>query len=228
MVEQLSELWPTLLVTLQLASATTAVLFIIGTPLAWWLSRTRSAWKPLIEATTALPLVLPPTVLGFYLLLLMSPQSAFGGFWLTVTGDTLAFSFTGLLFASVIYSLPFMVQPLQTGFEGVGNEPLDAAASLGASPVTAFFTVACPMAVRGFVSAGILAFAHTVGEFGVVLMVGGSIPGETKVVSIALYEYVETLRFDEAHLLALILLLFSFVVLAGVYIFNRRFSVRVN
>jgi molybdate transport system permease protein len=224
----LAELWPTLLLTLQLAAATTGVLLIIGTPFAWWLSRTRSAAKPLIEAVTALPLVLPPTVLGFYLLLLMSPEAPVGGFWVELTGETLTFSFSGLLLASVIYSLPFMVQPLQTAFEGIDRRPLEAAASLGGTPLDVFLTVACPMAVRGFVSAGILSFAHTIGEFGVVLMVGGSIPGETRVVSIALYEYVETLRFDQAHTLALILLVFSFVVLAAVYTFNRRFAMRVG
>ncbi len=223
----LTELWPTLLLTLELAAATTIVLLLIGTPFAWWLSRTRFVLKPLIEAVTALPLVLPPTVLGFYLLLMMSPDSAIGSFWVQVTGETLTFSFTGLLIASVIYSLPFMVQPLQTAFESVDRRPLEAAASLGASPLDVFVSVACPMALRGFVSAGILTFAHTIGEFGVVLMVGGSIPGETRVVSIALFEYVETLRFNLAHTLALILLVFSFVVLACVYTFNRRFAVRV-
>ena len=223
----LAELWPVLALTLKLASAATLVLWVLGTPLAWWLARTRSVFKPFVEATTALPLVLPPTVLGFYLLLLMSPQAPLGSFWLSLTGDTLTFSFTGLLVASVIYSLPFMVQPLQTAFESVGSELLDAAASLGASPASVFLSVACPLAVRGFVSASILTFAHTVGEFGVVLMVGGSIPGETRVVSIALYEYVETLRFDAAHLVSLILLGFAFTVLAGVYVFNRRYAPRV-
>ncbi|MBM4204145.1 MAG: molybdate ABC transporter permease subunit [Gammaproteobacteria bacterium] len=224
----LVELGPTLWLTVQLAAATTLVLFLIGTPFAWWLANTRNVAKPLIEAVTALPLVLPPTVLGFYLLMLMSPDSPVGALWVNVTGQTLVFSFEGLLIASVIYSLPFMVQPLQTAFETIDRQPLEAAASLGASPLDVFVSIACPLAMRGFVSAGILSFAHTIGEFGVVLMVGGSIPGETRVVSIALYEYVETLRFDLAHTLALILVAFALVVLTCVYVFNRRAAVRVG
>ena len=221
------ELGPVLL-TLALATITTLLLLIIGTPLAWWLAYTRSRFKPVIEAITALPLVLPPTVLGFYLLVLFSPNTSLGSFWVTVTGTTLAFSFTGLVLASIVYSLPFMVQPLQTAFEAVGREPLEAAATLGASPRDAFFTVAAPMAARGFLTASVLTFAHTIGEFGVVLMVGGNIPGRTKVISIAIYEHVETLNYAEAHTLSAGLLIFSFAVLLAVYALNRRAPLHVG
>lgn len=220
---ELGPLW----LSLQLAAAATTVLLVLGTPLAWWLSGTRSRLKPVIEAVTALPLVLPPTVLGFYLLLLMSPRSWLGGLWVEVTDTTLTFSFTGLLIASVVYSLPFMVQPLQAAFESLGRGPLEAAASLRASPLDAFLTVAAPLSLRGFLTAAVLTFAHTIGEFGVVLMVGGNIPGKTRVISIAIYEHVETLRYAEAHTLAAGLLLFAFVVLVFVYVFNRRLPVHV-
>ncbi|MEQ8936696.1 MAG: molybdate ABC transporter permease subunit [Amphiplicatus sp.] len=212
--------------TIQLALATTAALFVIGTPLAWWLATTRSRLKPVIEAVTALPLVLPPTVIGFYLLIAMSPSSPIGAFWISATGDTLTFSFAGLVVASIVYSLPFMVQPLQAAFESVGRGAMEAAASLRARPLDAFFSVAAPLSARGFLTAAILTFAHTVGEFGVVLMVGGNIPERTKTVSIAIYEHVETLRYDEAHALSAILLVFSFAVLLVVYAFNRRYRVR--
>ncbi len=220
----LGPLW----LTIRLAAVTTLILLVIGTPIAWWLAFTRSRLKSVVEAVTALPLVLPPTVLGFYLLVFLSPNSAFGGFWLSVTGSTLTFSFTGLILASALYSLPFMVQPLQGAFEGVGRAPLEAAASLRASPRDAFFSVAAPMAVRGYLTATVLTFAHTIGEFGVVLMVGGNIPGRTKVVSIQIYEQVETINYAEAHSLAAILLVFSFSVLLAVYSFNRRFPVHVG
>ncbi|RUS60539.1 molybdate ABC transporter permease subunit [Pseudorhodobacter sp. E13] len=206
-----------------LAGVTTLLLLLLGTPLAWWLAQTRSRAKPVVEALTALPLVLPPTVLGFYLLILFSPTSGFGAFWVQVTGETLTFSFTGLVIASMVYSLPFAVQPLQAAFEAVGRAPLEAAAMLRASPLDRFVTVALPMAKRGFLTAGVLSFAHTLGEFGVVLMVGGNIPGQTKVISIAIYEHVETIRYAEAHVLAAILLVFSFVTLLLVYSLNRRF-----
>lgn len=220
----LSPLW----VTLHLAAVTTLILLVFGTPLAWWLARTRSRLKPAIEAITALPLVLPPTVLGFYLLILLSPKSAIGGFWVSVTGDSLTFSFTGLVIASVLYSLPFTVQPLESAFESVGRGPIEAAASLGASPFDAFLNVAVPMSLRGFLTAAVLTFAHTLGEFGVVLMVGGNIPGETRVVSIAIYEHVETLRYVDAHILAGGLLVFSFLVLVVVYSINNRNPLRVR
>jgi molybdate transport system permease protein len=214
-----------LLLTVRLAAITTLILLILGTPVAWWLSHTRSRAKPIVEAVTALPLVLPPTVLGFYLLVFLSPNSTLGGLWLSATGSTLTFSFLGLIIASVLYSLPFMVQPLQAAFEAVGRGPLEAAASLRATPLDAFLTVATPMALRGYLTATVLTFAHTIGEFGVVLMVGGNIPGRTKVVSIQIYEEVETINYAAAHSLAAILLVFSFTVLLAVYTFNRRFPV---
>lgn len=223
MSAEFAPLW----LSLRLALVTTLVLLLIGTPLAWWLAMTRARVKPVIEAVTALPLVLPPTVLGFYLLILFSPNSAFGGFFLSITGQTLTFSFTGLVVASVIYSLPFMVQPLQSAFEGVGRGPLEAAASLGASPLDRFFSVASPLALRGYITGLVLSFAHTLGEFGVVLMVGGNIPGRTKVISIAIYENVETLDYAQAHWLSAVLLGFSFVVLLVVFTLNRRFPIRV-
>ena len=211
--------------TLRLAGVTVALLLLLGTPLAWWLAHTRTRLKPLVEAATALPLVLPPTVLGFYLLVLFAPGTPLGGAWLRLTGDTLTFSFSGLVLASMLYSLPFVVQPLQAAFEAVGRGPLEAAAVLGARPLDAFFTVASPLALRGYVTAGVLGFAHTLGEFGVVLMVGGNIPGRTRVISIAIYEQVETLNYDQAHVLAAGLLVFSFAVLVLVYALNRRFPV---
>lgn len=216
-----------LFLSLRLAFVTTLVLLVIGTPLAWWLAMTERRVKPFIEAVTALPLVLPPTVLGFYLLVLFSPNNAVGGFFVSQTGESLTFSFTGLVVASVIYSLPFMVQPLQSAFEGVGRGPLEAAASLGASPVDRFFSVATPLALRGYITGLVLSFAHTLGEFGVVLMVGGNIPGRTKVISIAIYENVETLDYAQAHWLSAILLGFSFAVLLLVFSVNRRFPMRV-
>lgn len=219
----LAPLW----LSLRLALVTTLVLLLLGTPLAWWLAMTKSRVKPFFEAVTALPLVLPPTVLGFYLLILLSPNSAIGGLFLSVTGQTLTFSFTGLVVASVVYSLPFMVQPLQSAFEAVGRGPLEAAATLGASPMDRFFTVASPLALRGYITGFVLSFAHTLGEFGVVLMVGGNIPGRTKVISIAIYENVETLDYAQAHWLSAVLLGFSFAVLLLVFTVNRRIPVKV-
>lgn len=217
-----------LFLTIRLAAITTLILLVVGTPVAWWLAHTQSRAKSVVEAVTALPLVLPPTVLGFYLLIFLSPNSTLGGLWLSVTGTTLTFSFIGLIVASALYSLPFMVQPLQGAFEAVGKGPLEAAASLRATPLDRFFTVASPMAVRGYLTAIVLTFAHTIGEFGVVLMVGGNIPGRTKVVSIQIYEQVETINYAAAHSLAAILLVFSFTVLLAVYTFNRRFPVHLG
>ena len=214
--------------TLRLAAVTTLILLLLGTPLAWWLARSRARLKPVVEAITALPLVLPPTVLGFYLLIFLSPTAPLGGLWLTATGSPLTFSFSGLVIASCLYSLPFMVQPLQAAFESVGRAPMEAAASLRAAPLDAFFSVAAPMAGRGFLTATVLTFAHTIGEFGVVLMVGGNIPGRTKVVSIQIYEHVETINYAAAHTLSAILLVFSFTVLLAVYTLNRRFPVHVG
>ena len=208
--------------TLALAAVTTVLLLVVSTPLAWWLARTRSRLKPLVEAVTALPLVLPPTVLGFYLLILMSPDAPIGRFWVMATGDTLTFSFAGLVVASMLYSLPFAVQPLQAAFEKVGRPMMEAAATLRASPRDAFFSVAVPLSRRGFLTAAVLSFAHTLGEFGVVLMVGGNIPGRTQVISIAIYEHVETLNYAAAHVLAAGMLAFSLVVLVVVYSLNAR------
>ena len=214
--------------SLALATVTTLCLLLIGTPLAWWLSQTRSRFKPVIEAVTALPLVLPPTVLGFYLLIALSPNAPIGQFWLTMTGDALTFSFSGLVVASVIYSLPFMVQPLQAAFERIGRTPIEAATSLRAGPIDTFFNVVVPLSSRGFLVASVLSFAHTIGEFGVVLMVGGNIPGRTQVISIAVFKHVETLRYGEAHILAGGLLIFSFLTLLAVYTANRKLAPHVG
>jgi molybdate transport system permease protein len=208
--------------SLELATLTVLLLLLVATPLAWWLAFTRSRARAAIEALVALPLVLPPTVLGFYLLILLGPAGPIGRFWVELTDTTLTFSFAGLVVASVLYSFPFAVQPLQGAFESVGRAPLEAAATLGASPLQTFLRVASPLALRGYITAAVLAFAHTLGEFGVVLMVGGNIPGRTKVVSIAIYEHVETIEYGQAHVLSAGLLVFSFAVLLGVYALNRR------
>lgn len=210
--------------SIQLASATVAILLVVGVPLAWWLANTESRFKTSIEAVTALPLVLPPTVLGFYLLLLLGKNGPLGALSQSIIGSPLTFTFSGLVVASCLYSLPFVVQPLQAAFESLDKRTIEAAWTLGASRARAFWTIVVPQAKRGFIIAVVLGFAHTLGEFGVVLMVGGNIPGETQVVSIALYEQVETLRYDEAHRLSAGLLLFSFVVLWLVYSVNRRKS----
>ena len=216
--------WQAILVTLRLAAVTTGILLLLGTPLAWWLTHTRSRWRATIEALVALPLVLPPTVLGFYLLVLLGPSGAVGRAWEGIGGDRLVFSFPGLVIGSVLFSLPFVVQPLQNAFAAIGVRPFEVAATLGASPLDRFFTVALPLARRGFLTAATLAFAHTVGEFGVVLMIGGNIPGRTQVVSIAIYNHVEALEYRSAHLLAGGTLIFSFAVLLAVYALNRRFE----
>ena len=206
----------------QLALTTALILLLIATPLAWWLARTRSPLQPVVQALATLPIVLPPTVLGFYLLLLLGPAGAFGGWWLQLTGDTLTFSFAGLVIASCVYSLPFAVQPLQTAFQAVPVATLDAARTLGAAPLDTFFSVAAPLARRGFVSAFVLSFAHTLGEFGVVLMVGGNIAERTRVVSIAIYDHVESLHYAEAHTLSLILVAFAFTALLTLFVVDRR------
>jgi molybdate transport system permease protein len=220
----LGPLW----LSLTLAGVTTVILLLLGTPLAWWLSGTQSRFKPVIEAVTALPLVLPPTVLGFYFLIALGPASPIGSFWMTLSGEALTFSFSGLVVASVIYSLPFMVQPLQNAFESIGRAPFEAAATLRASPLDAFFSVAAPLARRGFITAAVLSFAHTIGEFGVVLMVGGNIPGKTRVISIAIYEHVETMNYAEAHILSAGLIVFAFAVLLFVYGSRRGNPVHVR
>ncbi|PCI07936.1 MAG: molybdate ABC transporter permease subunit [Gammaproteobacteria bacterium] len=211
-----------LLLTVKLAGLTTLILVIIGTPVAWWLANTKTKVKPFIEAVVALPIVLPPTVLGFYLLLILSPQSSFGGWWFQLTGQALTFSFTGLVIASVIYSFPFVVQPIQNAFESVGKDMMETAHTLGAKPMDAFFSVAVPLAKRGFFTGSVLGFAHTLGEFGVVLMVGGNISGETRVVSIAIYDHVESLEYAQAHTLSIILLVFAFTTMLLMYIINHR------
>lgn len=209
-------------ITLELAALTTAILILLGTPLAWWLAKSRWRWKVVVEAIVALPLVLPPTVLGFYLLIALGPRGPVGRAMEVLGARSLAFTFAGLVIGSVLYSLPFVVQPLQDAFSVIGRRPLEVAATLRATPMDRFLTVAVPLARPGFVTAGVLGFAHTVGEFGVVLMIGGSIPGETQVLSIAIYDHVEALQYGQAHLLAGGLLLLSFVLLLGVYTLNRR------
>ncbi len=207
--------------TLQLATVTTVLLLLLGTPLAWWLAHTGSRWRGPLEAVVALPLVLPPTVLGFYLLILLGPEGWLGGTWQGLTGSALTFTFSGLVIASVVYSLPFVVQPLQNAFAAMGRKPLETAWSLGARPFDTFISVVMPLARRGYITAAVLGFTHTLGEFGVVLMVGGSIPGKTQVLSIAIYEHVEVLDYATAHTLSAGLLLFSFVVLLLVYGMQR-------
>jgi molybdate transport system permease protein len=201
--------WQAVTLTLRLAAVSTLLLMLLGTPLAWWLARRRGMLATLIEAIVALPLVLPPTVLGFYLLLAFAPDAFGGSLWQSLTGSQLAFSFSALVIGSVIYSLPFVVQPLQQAFERVPTPLLDAAATLGARPRDQFRSIVVPLCRRSFITAAALAFAHTVGEFGVVLMIGGNIPGETQVLSIALYDQVETMNYASAHRLALGLVLFS-------------------
>ncbi|MBI4868121.1 MAG: molybdate ABC transporter permease subunit [Candidatus Wallbacteria bacterium] len=210
--------------TARLAAATTLILLALGTPLAWWLARTRWSGKVMVEAVVALPLVLPPTVLGYYLLVLLGPGGFVGGFLEKMGGHHLAFTFEGLLIASVLYSLPFAVQPLQDAFASLGELPLEVAATLRAGPWRRFFTVALPMARRGFVSAAAMTFAHTLGEFGVILMVGGNIPGVTRVLSIAIYDHAEALDHASAQMLSGGLLLFSFTLLVSLYLVNRRFE----
>lgn len=206
--------------TIRLAGIVTLILLLIGTPIAWWLARTRAWWKGPVGAVVALPLVLPPSVLGFYLLLAMGPHGPVGALTQALGIGTLPFTFWGLVVASVFYSLPFMVQPLQTAFEAIGDRPLEVAATLRASPMDAFFTVAVPLALPGFLSASILTFAHTVGEFGVVLMIGGNIPGQTRVASVQIYDHVEALEYMQAHNLAGVMLAFSFFVLLALYVWR--------
>ena len=213
MGDGLSAIW----LTAKLATITTLLLLVLGTPIAWWLARTRSRWKAVVGAVVALPIVLPPTVLGFYLLLLLGPNGVAGQFTRWAGLGLLPFTFPGLVVASVLYSMPFVVQPIQNAFEAVGNRPLEVAATLRASPLDAFFTVALPLARPGFVTAAILGFAHTVGEFGVVLMIGGNIPERTRVVSVQIYDHVEALEYAQAHWLAAALLAFSFLVLLALY-----------
>lgn len=214
-----------LIITLKLAGLTTLILLLIGTPLAWWIARTQWRFKFLIEALIALPLVLPPTVLGFYLLVALGPQGVIGEFLGSLGIGPLAFSFTGLVVGSVFYSMPFVVQPLQNAFHAIGRRPLEVAATLRASPLDTFIYVVLPLARPGFLTATVLGFAHTIGEFGVVLMIGGNIPGKTQVLSIAIYDHVEALDYAKAEWLSGGLLILSFLLLMTVYAFNKRFSV---
>ena len=214
--------WQAIRLTLELATVTTAILLLIGTPLAWWLARSKARWKEAVAALVALPLVLPPTVLGFYLLIALGPQGPGGwiaGFW---GGRTLAFSFEALVIASVVASLPFVVQPIRNAFEAIGERPFEVTATLRATPFDAFLTVALPLARPGFLTAMVLGFAHTVGEFGVVLMIGGAIPGETRVLSIAIYELVETMQWRAAHLLSAGMLVLSFAVILAMMVLEKR------
>lgn len=217
-----AELWPPIRLTLELAAVTTVLLLIIGTPIAWWLARSPARWKEAIAAVVALPLVLPPTVLGFYLLVALGPEGPGGWIAGLFGGRSLAFTFEGLVIGSVIYSMPFVVQPIRMAFESFGERPLEVAATLRASPWNAFWSVAVPLARPGFITGAVLGFAHTIGEFGVVLMIGGNIPGETKVLSVAIYDYVETLRWTEANILAGGMLVFAFVVILATMVFQKR------
>lgn len=219
---ELSELWPPIRLTLTLAAIATVTLLIVGTPVAWWLARSKAKWKEAVATVVALPLVLPPTVLGFYLLILLGPNGpggALAGLW---GARTLAFTFEALILGSVLYSMPFVVQPIRNAFEAFGDRPLEVAATLRASRWDTFWSVAVPLARPGFMTGAVLGFAHTVGEFGVVLMIGGNIPGETKVLSIAIYDYVETLRWAQAHVLAGGMLIFAFIVILAMFTLEKR------
>jgi molybdate transport system permease protein len=218
----LGPLW----LSVQLATITMLLLLLIATPLGWWLARTRSKARPVVQAIVALPIVLPPTVMGFYLLILLGPAGAIGSWWLELTGSALTFSFAGLVIASCIYSLPFAVQPIMSAFESVSQGDLEAAWTLGADRRDAFFSIALPQSTRGYLNAAVLSFAHTLGEFGVVLMVGGNIPGETRVISIDIYDQVESLNYAAAHQLSAVLLLFAFVILLTLFVANRRWQQR--
>ena len=216
--DDISALW----LTLRLAATTAILLLLIGTPVAWWLASSRSRLRPFVEAVVAMPLVLPPTVLGFYLLVLLAPGGTIGSIWADLGGRPLVFSFSGLVIGSLLYSFPFVVQPLASSFESIDPGALEGAATLGAGPVDRFFTVAVPLAKKGFLTALTLSFAHTLGEFGVVLMIGGNIPGRTRVLSIAIYDHVEALDYGSAHVLSAILLAVSFVLLVAVAGLGRR------
>jgi len=216
------EAWQAIALTLKLATLTTALLLLIATPLAWWLSQTRSPWRTPISALVMLPLVLPPTVLGFYILVLLGPHGWVGQLTQAVGLGVLSFSFTGLLIGSIVFSLPFAVQPIQYAFEAMGTRPMEVAATLRASPLDAFFAVALPLAKPGLLTATVLSFAHTVGEFGVVLMIGGNIPGQTRVVSTQLYGHVEAMEYAQAHWLAAGMLVFAFAVLVALARLKKR------
>lgn len=219
-----TDIWPAVRLTLALATVTTVVLLVVGTPLAWWLARSRARYKEVVAAVVAMPLVLPPTVLGFYLLIALGPDGPGGAIAGLFGGRTLAFTFEGLVIGSVIYSMPFVVQPIRNAFAAVGDTPLEVAATLRASPRDTFWHVAVPLARPGFITGAVLGFAHTIGEFGVVLMIGGNIPGETRVLSVAIYDYVETLQWAKAHLLAGGMLTFAFCVVLAVLLIEKRIA----
>ena len=217
-----ADIWQPIRLTIELAAVTTLLLLLLGTPVAWWLARSRAWWKEGVATIVALPLVLPPTVLGFYLLVALGPNGPGGwiaGLW---GGRTLAFTFEGLVIGSVLYSMPFVVQPIRNAFEAIGDRPLEVAATLRASPLRAFWTVAVPLARPGFLTGAVLGFAHTVGEFGVVLVIGGNIPGQTKVLSVAIFDYVETSQWREANILAAGMLVFSFAVILAMTLIQKR------
>jgi molybdate transport system permease protein len=218
------DIWQPVLLTIELAAVTTALLLLIGTPIAWWLARSPAWWKEAVAAVVALPIVLPPTVLGFYLLVLLGPNGPGGALASLWGARTLAFTFGGLVIGSALYSMPFVVQPIRNAFEAMGARPLEVAATLRASPTRAFWTVAAPLAKPGFLTGAVLGFAHTVGEFGVVLMIGGNIPGKTKVLSVAIFDYVETSQWREANILAAGMVVFAFVVILAMTLFERRFA----
>ncbi len=215
-------MWEPVWLTIKLATLSTLILLIIGTPIAWWLARSEAWWKEVIAAICAMPLVLPPTVLGFYLLLLLGPSGPLDGIIKAMGGSSLPFTFTGLVIGSVIYSLPFVVQPIRNAFETIGKRPMEVAATLRASPWDAFWTIALPLARPGFLTGAILGFAHTIGEFGVVLMIGGNIPGETRVLSIAIYDHVEALEWDKAHILSAGLVFFAFLVILAMMLTEKK------
>ena len=219
-----AEDWAAFALTMRLAATVTMLLLLLGTPLAWWLARGRSGWRRPLSALVTLPLVLPPTVLGFYLLLLLGPHGVVGRLTTTLGLGTLPFTFAGLVVASMLYSLPFVVQPLQTAFEAIGQRPFEVAASLGAAPLDRFFSIALPLAWPGFLTAAVLGFAHTIGEFGVVLMIGGNVPGQTRVLSMRIYDHVEAGEYLQAHALSLCLLAFSFAALLAMHLLRPRRS----
>jgi molybdate transport system permease protein len=221
------DIWQPVRLTVELAAITTIILLIVGTPIAWWLARSTSWWKEAVAAVVALPLVLPPTVLGFYLLVLLGPDGpggALAGLW---GARTLAFTFEGLVIGSVVYSMPFVVQPIRNSFAAIGDRPLEVAATLRASPRRAFWTVAIPLARPGFLAGAVLGFAHTVGEFGIVLMIGGNVPGKTKVLSVAIFDYVETSQWREANILAAGMAMFAFIVILAMTLLEKRIA-RIN
>ena len=219
-----TDIWQPVRLTLELAALTTVILMIVGTPIAWWLARSRAWWKEAVAALVAIPLVLPPTVLGFYLLVALGPSGPGGALASLWGARTLAFTFPGLVIGSVLFSMPFVVQPIRNAFEATGEKPLEAAATLRASPWRAFWTIAVPLASPGFLTGAILGFAHTVGEFGVVLMIGGNIPGRTKVLSVAIYDYVETSQWTEASVLALGMVVFSFCVILTMMLIEKKMT----